>query len=144
MPSQMKYLVEACVALLLAVVTVKTIDFFSYAKLVSNPSLTETTHSESEKTSPKNSAGKILFSNNCSKCHSITKQILGPPLAGVTNRVPDREILIAWIKNNKKVLQSGNPYFNNLYAEYNKLPMDVFPQLDDNQIKLILDYIEGK
>jgi mono/diheme cytochrome c family protein len=141
----MKYIFEACVALLLAVITVKTIDFLSYANLVSNPRSTQNNSDDlTARSSSKNSEGKILFNNNCARCHSITQRIVGPPLEGVGQRVPDRNLLIFWVRNNQNVLQSGDPYFNNLFAEYNKFPMDQFPQLDDKQIGLILDYVEGK
>jgi hypothetical protein len=56
--------------------------------------------------------------------------------------VPDRTLLHAWIHNNQKVLASGNPYFNNLFIQYNKTPMNVFPDLTNKDIDAILNYIE--
>ena len=144
MPSQIKYIVEACSALFLAIVTVKTFQFFSHANLVSNPSSIVVDADPALKNSTKNSEGKLLFVNNCARCHSITRKIVGPPLAGVTERVPDKELLLSWVKNNRKVLQSGDPYFNNLFEQYNRFPMDAFPQLSDRQIEAILNYVEGK
>src|ERR1700761_9545981 len=86
--------------------------------------------------------GKALFQSNCASCHNPFKVITGPALQGVTSRVPDKTLLHAWIHNNQKVLASGNPYFTNLFNQYNKTPMNVFPDLSDKDIDAILNYIE--
>jgi len=86
--------------------------------------------------------GKTLFQTNCASCHSPVKQVLGPALKGVTERVPDKKLLHDWIKNNAKVLQSGNPYFTALYAQFNKAAMNTFPNLSDADIDDILKYVE--
>lgn len=87
--------------------------------------------------------GKALFQSNCASCHNPIKDGTGPALQGVTSRVPDKNLLHAWIKNNQKVLASGNAYFTNLFNSRNKSPMTVFEgQLDDKQIEAILNYVE--
>jgi len=68
--------------------------------------------------------------------------ITGPALHGVTERVTDKKLLHDWIHNNQKVLASGNKYFNNLYTEYSKTNMSLFPDLKDNEIDAILNYVE--
>jgi mono/diheme cytochrome c family protein/cytochrome c553 len=88
--------------------------------------------------------GKALFQSNCASCHSPIKVITGPALKGVTERVPDKSLLHAWIKNNQKVLASGNPYFTKLFNEFNKTPMNVFEgSLTDKDIDAILSYVEN-
>ncbi|HVV06119.1 MAG TPA: c-type cytochrome [Puia sp.] len=86
--------------------------------------------------------GKTLFQTNCASCHSPFKQITGPALKGVTERVQDKKLLHDWIKNNQKVLASGNPYFTALYNQFNKTPMNTFPGLSDGDIDDILKYVE--
>jgi mono/diheme cytochrome c family protein len=86
--------------------------------------------------------GKALFQTNCASCHSPFKKVLGPALQGVTQRVTDKKLLYDWIHNNQKVLASGNPYFNQLYTDYNKTAMNVFPNLSDAEIGAILNYVE--
>jgi mono/diheme cytochrome c family protein len=86
--------------------------------------------------------GKALFSTNCASCHNPVKQIIGPALKGVTERVPDSKLLHEWIKNNVKVLGTGNPYFTALYNQFNKTPMNTFPGLSDADIDDILKYVE--
>jgi len=88
--------------------------------------------------------GKALFQSNCASCHSPVKVITGPALKGVRERVPDNNLLHAWIKNNQKVLASGNPYFTKLFNDFNKTPMNVFEgSLTDKDIDAILSYVEN-
>src|SRR5580693_3866450 len=86
--------------------------------------------------------GKALFQSDCASCHNPIKQVTGPALKGVTERVPDQKLLHAWIKNNAAVLASGNKYFNDLFNQFSKTPMNIFPGLTDPEIDAILKYIE--
>ena len=86
--------------------------------------------------------GKALFQTHCASCHSPFKKIIGPALQGVTTRVTDQKLLYDWIHNNTKVLASGNKYFTDLYNQFNKTPMNTFPNLSDADIKAILGYVE--
>jgi cytochrome c551/c552 len=86
--------------------------------------------------------GKALFQSDCASCHNPIKQVTGPALKGITSRVPDQKLLHAWIRNNTAVLASGNKYFNDLYNQFSKTPMNTFPQLTDAEIDAILKYVE--
>lgn len=86
--------------------------------------------------------GKALFQSNCASCHNPFKVITGPALHGVTDRVKDKKLLYDWIHNNQKVLASGNKYFNDLYNQYSKTNMSLFPDLSTKDIDAILNYVE--
>lgn len=88
--------------------------------------------------------GKKLFRAKCLICHGVSRDLTGPALAGARERVGNDSLLYAWIRNNKKVLASGNSYFNNLYQKWNKAPMNVFEELNDEDIRDILAYIDNK
>ncbi len=87
--------------------------------------------------------GKTLFQTNCAGCHAVNKKVTGPALAGVEDRWPDKAKLHAWIRNNAAVLKSGDKYANDLFVEYNKTPMQLFPSLTDKDIDAILGYIKS-
>ena len=87
--------------------------------------------------------GKTLFQNNCATCHNPLKDGTGPALKGVTSRVPDRNLLHAWVKNNTAVLASGNKYFNDLFKARGGTAMSTFTQLTDKDIDAILTYVES-
>jgi mono/diheme cytochrome c family protein len=87
--------------------------------------------------------GKALFSQNCASCHAIDKKLTGPALKGVEDRWGgDRKKLHAWIHNSQAFLKTGDTYANNLYTEYNKIAMNLFPNLSEKEIDAILDYVK--
>ncbi len=87
--------------------------------------------------------GKALFQSNCATCHNPFRDVTGPALKGVTERIPDKKLLHEWVHNNQAVLQSGNSYFTSLYNRFNKTPMTVFgSQLSDADIDAIIKYVE--
>ncbi|MDP4217196.1 MAG: c-type cytochrome [Bacteroidota bacterium] len=86
--------------------------------------------------------GHALFQANCASCHSPFKDVIGPALKGVSERIPDKNLLHEWVHNSNKVLASGNAYFKGLYAKYNT-PMTAFgSQLSDPEIDAIIKYVE--
>ena len=86
--------------------------------------------------------GKALFQANCASCHHPLKVVTGPALKDVDKRVTDKKLLHSWIKNNAAVLASGNKYFNDLYNQFSKVPMNTFPQLSDAEIDAIIKYVD--
>jgi mono/diheme cytochrome c family protein len=88
--------------------------------------------------------GQKLFKQNCASCHTITSsKLVGPGLAGISDRWPDRDKLRAWIRNAPEFLKTGDAYANKLFEEYNKAIMSPFPHLKDDEIDAIVDYIEN-
>lgn len=87
--------------------------------------------------------GKALFQQNCASCHAVHKDLTGPKLAGIEERVPDQKLLYAWIRNNQAVLATGNKYFTDLYAAWNKTAMNLFPNLSDEEIGAMITYINS-
>ncbi|MDQ3534398.1 MAG: c-type cytochrome [Bacteroidota bacterium] len=84
--------------------------------------------------------GKSLFTNECTVCHALDRKLIGPALAGVTERRPI-PWLISFIRNSSKVIQSGDDYAVNLFNQYNKMQMPAFAYSDE-EILSILAYIE--
>lgn len=85
--------------------------------------------------------GAKTFQDNCASCHRVDKDLTGPALKGIQDRVKDKQLLHDWIRNNSKVLASGNKYFNDLYNKWNKTPMTVFAGFTDAEIDDVLKYI---
>lgn len=90
--------------------------------------------------------GMQLFKNNCGACHAknMKAKMTGPALAGVEQRWNmNNENLRAWIRNSQAYLETGDVYANALYQEYGGSVMTAFPNLKDEEIDAILDYIEA-
>ena len=87
-------------------------------------------------------AGDALFKGNCSQCHAVNEQVVGPALKGIAQR-RTMAWLIPWIKNSSKVVASGDAYAVALYNKYGKQQMPSF-QLSDNEIKSIIAYVTSQ
>lgn len=91
--------------------------------------------------------GAKIFKQNCAVCHSLTDQKLtGPGLAGIAGRVPkpEDEWLTKWIKNNNKVIASGDAYAKTLVTNNGGTDaMSEFEFLSDADLKALVDYIKN-
>jgi len=85
--------------------------------------------------------GKLLFNNNCSPCHKLDKEMVGPALNDAIERWPDKELLYSWIRDSQGLIKSGNEYANHLYDKWNKIAMPSFQNLTDDEITYILRYL---
>ncbi len=88
--------------------------------------------------------GHALFQANCASCHKVDTKLVGPALAGVQDRWPDKNKIYDWVHNSTKVIQSGYPYAVSLFNENNKVQMTAFPQLTDKDIDAILAYVKSE
>jgi len=87
--------------------------------------------------------GKSLFNSNCAACHKLNKNLVGPKLAGVTDKY-EKEWLYTWIKNSSAMIKSGDERAVAVWEEWNKLAMNAFPQLSNEDIDNILAYTDYK
>ena len=85
--------------------------------------------------------GKSLYNANCASCHKLNKKLIGPALKGVSAKY-DKEWLYAWIKNSAAMIKAGDEQAVAIYEEYNKVAMNAFPQLSNEDIDNILAYTD--
>lgn len=84
-------------------------------------------------------AGKLLYTQHCSRCHHLSDQkLIGPGLSGVMNRINEDQFMI-WV-NNPEGTRKTDPYFEKLFIEYDEYPMTDF-NLTDVELKLLMNYI---
>jgi mono/diheme cytochrome c family protein len=84
--------------------------------------------------------GAKIFNANCKACHRINQKLIGPALAGVTDRY-DSMWLAAWIRNSSKMIAEGDPRAVAIFNEYNQVQMTSFTSLTDEELKNLLDYL---
>ncbi len=90
--------------------------------------------------------GKSLFKANCASCHNknMTDDLTGPALAGFDERWAGREDLLnEWIRNSQAVIASGDSYATKLFADWNNSIMTPNPNLTDEDIASLLEYIKA-
>lgn len=85
-------------------------------------------------------SGKQLFTTYCKACHSIEQNLVGPALKDVEER-RDSAWIYSFIKGSQAMVDAGDSVAVALFNQFNKIPMPNQP-VDDDQIGLILDYIE--
>lgn len=86
--------------------------------------------------------GKELFLANCATCHKVDKDMTGPALAGIENR-RTKEWLYKYIRNSNDLLRAGDSTALKLYNDWDKTPMNIFPNLKNKDIDAMLAYIRS-
>jgi mono/diheme cytochrome c family protein len=90
--------------------------------------------------------GKTLFQNKCASCHAVKTQVLGPALAGFQDRAngkwADIKELTKWIHDPINYIKN-DPYLQELKASLNNAQMTGSPELTEEQIQSIADYINS-
>ncbi|MHA7055977.1 c-type cytochrome [Aquimarina sp. M1] len=84
--------------------------------------------------------GEALFKSLCAACHKRYKKMTGPALFGVADKY-EREWLYSWVKNSAAMIASGDAQAVAIWEEFNKTPMNAFPQLTNADIDNILAYV---
>ncbi len=93
----------------------------------------------------KNQLGNQLFKANCAACHNRNMRdgLVGPALGGVQERWENNDAdIYDFIRNSQVVINSGNDYAKNLFIKWERTQMTSFPNLRDEEIEAILDYID--
>lgn len=89
--------------------------------------------------------GKALFEQNCTSCHSVTRQITGPALANVMERWKyDTTTLYAFMSNSSQVIASGHCYAANLFYAFNKQVMPNFISFTKDDMDALFAYIDDE
>lgn len=87
--------------------------------------------------------GLRLFNENCARCHSISRDLMGPALLHVASRSPSKELMYAFTRHSYRVLETGNRYYNCLFEKWNRTPKPVF-QLSDEELDNLYAYIDNE
>ncbi len=87
--------------------------------------------------------GKMIFSSRCASCHNVNKVVLGPALAGVSERHTE-DWIIHFVHSSQTVIKSGDKTAVALYEKFNKIPMPDHPDLSPENIRGILAYIKSE
>lgn len=83
--------------------------------------------------------GKELFNSQCAACHKLDANSTGPALRGVAER-RSTDWLHKWIKNSADLIKSGDADAVKVFNEWNKVPMNAFPNLSAEDIDNIIAY----
>ena len=87
-------------------------------------------------------AGKAIFEGNCTACHSLDADVVGPALKDVHKRRGD-EWLTKFIKNSQELVQAGDKDAVAVYEKFNKVPMPAFgSSLSEDDVANVIAFIK--
>jgi len=87
--------------------------------------------------------GKMIFTSRCASCHNVNKVVVGPALAGVSDRHTE-DWIIKFVHSSQTVIKGGDKTATDLYEKFNKVPMPDHTDLSATSIKSILAYIKAE
>jgi cytochrome c551/c552 len=90
---------------------------------------------------PPSEEGKVIFNSRCAGCHNVNKTLVGPALAGVHER-HDLDWIIRFVKSPQSMISGGDPQAVDVFEKFNRMPMPDHPDLTEEQIKSILEYVK--
>src|SRR5580704_3366869 len=85
--------------------------------------------------------GEALFKANCTTCHKIESQLIGPALGPTVTSETDDKWLTKWIENNQALIAAHDKKALDIYNQYAQANMTVFSQLSDGDVANILSYV---
>jgi mono/diheme cytochrome c family protein len=84
--------------------------------------------------------GEALFKANCTSCHAIGHQVVGPALGPTITEETDDKWLYKWVENNVALISAKDPKALKIYNQFNQQGMSQFGQLSDGDVANILAY----
>jgi hypothetical protein len=87
--------------------------------------------------------GKLIFTSRCASCHNVNKVVLGPALAGVSDRHSE-DWIVHFVHSSQTVIKGGDKTAIALFEKFNKIPMPDHSDLSPDNIKGILAYIKSE
>lgn len=86
--------------------------------------------------------GKTLFQQRCAACHKLEQKLIGPPLAGISQR-REKNWFAQFVLNSQALIQAGDKAAIEVYEAYNKQVMPPHPDLSQEDIEALWAYLNA-
>jgi cytochrome c2 len=87
--------------------------------------------------------GAMIFNQNCSSCHSLNKDIVGPALHDVLTRWHGNTAgLKAFIRNPQQQISAGDSMAVKTYNKWQPSVMNGFPSLTNEDLDNLIAYLQ--
>lgn len=87
--------------------------------------------------------GKQIFSTRCAACHNVNKTLTGPALAGIDER-RTLSWIVSFVRSSQKLVKNGDKDAIAVFEQFNKIPMPDHADLNEEDIKSIVEYIRSE
>lgn len=84
--------------------------------------------------------GNAIFTAQCSGCHDVKLQVVGPALSGVTQR-HDMDWIVKFVKSSQSLVKNNDKDAVDLFNKYNHIIMPDHPDMTEGDVKNIMAYI---
>lgn len=85
--------------------------------------------------------GKSLYSSRCASCHKLGTTLTGPDLIDVDKR-RSMDWIIQFVKSSQALVKKGDKDAVEVFEKFNKIPMPDHQDLEETDIKNIIEYIK--
>ena len=85
-----------------------------------------------------------VYKRKCASCHLVTKDMTGPKLEGVLDKIPSEKWFELYIKNEDSLLKNGDKYANEISKFSTVNNVHNFNELTTDEINILKKYIRGK
>ena len=85
--------------------------------------------------------GKLIFNSRCAACHNVNQVLTGPALAGVHDR-RTMDWIVRFVRSSKTMVEKGDKDAVAIYEKFNRIPMPDHPDLTEENIKSIVEFIK--
>lgn len=87
--------------------------------------------------------GKVIFTTQCTSCHNVNAQLVGPALADVDKR-HTVEWLVSFIRSPKILIEKKDKDAVALYNQFNQIIMPDHNDITADDVKNVLAYIKSE
>ena len=87
--------------------------------------------------------GKAIFSTRCASCHNLNKDLTGPALSGIHER-RSLDWIVSFVKSSQSLVKAGDKDAVAVFKKFNKIPMPDHPDLTDENIMNVVEYIKAE
>lgn len=84
--------------------------------------------------------GQVLFTQNCTSCHQIKVDGIGPKLSGITS-ITSPAWVKKFIKNSQDVVAAGDERAMQVFLKYKKAIMPSYSHLQEAELDAIVNYL---
>jgi mono/diheme cytochrome c family protein len=85
--------------------------------------------------------GEAIFKANCTACHAVDRQVVGPALGPALDKETDDKWLTKWVQNNQALIAAKDQKALSIYNQFNQSAMTVFANLSDADVANVLAYV---
>ena len=87
--------------------------------------------------------GKTIFTTRCAACHNVNIKVVGPALANVDQR-HSIDWIVKFVHSSQTLVKADDKQAVALFKEFNQMIMPDHPDLSEDQVKSVVEFIKSQ